>query len=99
MNNGYLLSIKIIWPLLLSLSNQVTSTDLISSSLIRSICLNNIKREISRSQLIYHDNFANNICQCFVLQIKKGKSINSAKEMCKKEYIKPDNILSLNIEQ
>ena len=73
--------------------NQVltikSSPELNTNSIIKIFCIENVKSEIRKANLIYTDSFGNKVCDCYLNNIKNNieheKSIFKCKEDANKQ--------------
>ena len=66
-----------------------SSTELNINSIIKIFCIENVKSEIRKANLIYTESFGNKVCDCYLKNIKNNieheKSILQCKEDANKQ--------------
>tara|TARA_B100000965_G_scaffold290188_1_gene247999 strand:+ start:170 stop:460 length:291 start_codon:yes stop_codon:yes gene_type:complete len=66
-----------------------SSPQLNTNSIIKIFCIENVKSEIRKANLIYTETFGNNVCDCYIKNINNNiehdKSIFKCKEYANKQ--------------
>jgi len=66
-----------------------SSSEFNTNSIIKIFCIENVKSEMKKANLIYEENFGNNVCDCYLKNIKNNieheKSILQCKEDANKQ--------------
>ena len=69
--------------------NIKSSSELNTNSIIKIFCIENVKSEIRKANLIYTESFANKVCDCYIKNINNNieheKSIFKCKEDANKQ--------------
>ncbi len=67
-----------------------SSQELNTNSIIKLFCIENVKSEIRKANLIYTENFGNKVCDCYLKNINNNmeheKSIFKCKEDANKQF-------------
>tara|TARA_Y100001970_G_C13699414_1_gene586428 strand:+ start:344 stop:616 length:273 start_codon:yes stop_codon:yes gene_type:complete len=56
-----------------------------SNSIIKIFCLESVKIEMERENLIYSDDFGNEVCNCYLENLSENNSHEESKSKCKIE--------------
>ena len=55
------------------------------NSIIKLFCLQSVKEEMIKAEMLYSEEFANETCDCYYEEFKKSSSHQDAKKKCKLE--------------
>ena len=65
-----------------------SSSEFNTNSIIKIFCIENVKSEIIKANLIYEENFGNKVCDCYLKNIKNNISHEKAIFKCKEDVQK-----------